>query len=68
MDKNRQIMYDKKQDLSPRPFRISPRPFRIIDAIIVATGLLYRDLMGRAVAVLTGDEMIRNANLIRRFW
>jgi hypothetical protein len=37
----------------------------ISDAIIVVTGLLYRDLMGRDVAVLTKDEVIRNANPIR---
>jgi hypothetical protein len=33
--------------------------------IIVADGLLYKDLMGRGVAVLTGDEVIKIANLIR---
>ena len=26
------------------------------------------ELMGRDVAVLTGDELIRNANLIRTIW
>jgi len=36
--------------------------------IIVAAGLLYRDLMGHDVVVLTGDEVIRNANLIRTIW
>ena len=42
-----------------------PTNLDIHDAIIVATSLLYRDLMGRDVAVLTRDELIRNANLIR---
>jgi hypothetical protein len=45
-----------------------PTNLDIHDAIIVATGLLYRDLMGHDVAVLTGDELIRNANLIRTIW
>ena len=45
-----------------------PTTLDIHDAIIVATGLLYRDLMGRDVAVLTRDEAIRNAKLIRTIW
>jgi PIN domain nuclease of toxin-antitoxin system len=45
-----------------------PTNLDIHDAIIVATSLLYRDLMGRDVAVLTRDELIRNANLIRTIW
>jgi hypothetical protein len=44
------------------------RNLNIHATIIVATGLLYRDLMGHDVAVLTGDEAIRNANLVKTIW
>lgn len=45
-----------------------PTNLDIHDAIIVATGLLYRDLMGHDVALITKDEKIRQANLIRTVW
>jgi hypothetical protein len=38
------------------------------DSIIVATGLLYRELMGTDVDFLTRDELIRNSNRVRTFW
>lgn len=45
-----------------------PTKLDIHDAIIVATGLLYRDLMGHDVALITKDEKISQANLIRTVW
>lgn len=45
-----------------------PTNLDIHDAIIVAIGLLYRDLMGHDVALITKDETIRQANLIRTVW
>lgn len=45
-----------------------PTNLDIHDAIIVATGLLYRDLMGHDVALITKDETIRQTNLIRTVW
>ena len=40
----------------------------IHDAIIVATGLLFRDLMGHDVAIITKDKAIRSSNLINTVW
>jgi PIN domain nuclease of toxin-antitoxin system len=45
-----------------------PTNLDIHDAIIVATGLLYRDLMGHDVAVISKDEGIKQANLIDTIW
>lgn len=42
-----------------------PTNLDIHDAILVATGLLYRDLMEHDVAIISKDEMIKQANLIR---
>ena len=41
-----------------------PTTLDIHDAIIVATGLLYKDLIEHNVAVVTKDEAIKNANII----
>jgi PIN domain nuclease of toxin-antitoxin system len=40
----------------------------IHDAILVATGLLYRDLIGHDVAIVTKDNTIKKANLIQTIW
>ena len=40
----------------------------IHDAIIVATGLVFKDLIGHDVAVVTKDESIKHSNLIRTVW
>jgi len=45
-----------------------PTNLEVHDAIIVATGLLYRDLMGHDVAIITKDETIMQANLIQTVW
>lgn len=45
-----------------------PTNLDIHDAIIVATGLLYRDLMGRDVSVISKDKEIKQANLIDTIW
>ena len=45
-----------------------PTNLDIHDAIIVATGLLYKDLMGHNVSVITKDETIKKANLINTVW
>lgn len=39
-----------------------------IHAIIVATGLVFKDLMGHDVAIVTKDELIKQSNLIRTVW
>lgn len=38
------------------------------DAIIVATALVYRDVLGEAVAMVTKDEKIANSGLIPVVW
>ncbi len=45
-----------------------PTALDIHDAIIVATGLLYRDLMGHNAAIVTKDKAIASANIIRTVW
>jgi len=40
----------------------------IHDAIIVATGLVFKDLIGHDVAVVTKDESIKQSKLIRTVW
>ncbi len=45
-----------------------PTTLDIHDAIVVATGLLYRDLMGHNATVITKDEAIKNANVISTIW
>ncbi len=42
--------------------------FDIHDAVIIATGLLYRDLIEHNVAIVTKDEAISNANIIQTIW
>lgn len=41
---------------------------RIHDAIIVATGLVYRDILRRPTAVLTRDARIISSGLIQTVW
>lgn len=45
-----------------------PTGVNIHDAIIVATGLVFKDLMGHDVAIVTKDESIKQSNLIRTVW
>ena len=45
-----------------------PTGINIHDAIIVATGLVFKDLMGHDVAIVTKDELIKQSNLIRTVW
>lgn len=45
-----------------------PTGVNIHDAIIVATGLVFKDLMGHDVAIVTKDELIKQSNLIRTVW
>ena len=45
-----------------------PTDINIHDAIIAATGLVFKDLMGQDVAIVTKDELIRRSNLIRTIW
>lgn len=45
-----------------------PTNLNIHDAIIVATGLLFKELMGHDVAIITKDNSIKNSNLIKTFW
>ena len=45
-----------------------PETINIHDAIIVATGLVFKDLMGQDAAIITKDELIRESNLIRTIW
>jgi len=45
-----------------------PTQLRIHDAIIVATALVFRDVIGVPVAVLTRDTQITNSNLVQTIW
>jgi PIN domain nuclease of toxin-antitoxin system len=45
-----------------------PTGVNIHDAIIIATGLVFKDLMGHDVAIVTKDELIKQSNLIRTVW
>ena len=45
-----------------------PTNINIHDAIIAATGLVFKDLMGQDAAIVTKDELIRHSNLIRTIW
>ena len=38
------------------------------DAIIVATAIIYRDMLGEPVAVVTRDEMIAQSGLVPVVW
>lgn len=45
-----------------------PTDINIHDAIIVATGLVFKELIGHDVAIVTKDEAIKQANLLRTIW
>ena len=45
-----------------------PTALDIHDGIIVATALLYRDVLRQEVAVVTKDEMIAGSGLINVIW
>lgn len=45
-----------------------PTNLDVHDAIIVATGFVYRDVLHEPTAVLTKDKEIRNSGLIDTVW
>lgn len=45
-----------------------PSQLDIHDAIIVATGLVFRDLLGESTAVITKDAQITNSGLVQVVW
>lgn len=45
-----------------------PTNLNIHDAIIVSTGLLFKELMGHEAAIITKDNSIKNSNLIKTIW
>ena len=45
-----------------------PAELDIHDAIIVATGIVFRDVLGESVAVVTRDEKITESGLIDTVW
>jgi len=45
-----------------------PAGFELYDAVIVATGLLYRDVLGDEVRVVTRDQVIVQSGLVEIFW
>jgi hypothetical protein len=45
-----------------------PTDVEIHDAIIVGTGLVFKDLIGHDVAIITKDEAIKKLNLIPTIW
>lgn len=47
---------------------LMPTQLRIHDAIIVATGLVFRDIMNEPTAVLTKDAKIVSSGLIDTVW
>ncbi|HWQ33144.1 MAG TPA: PIN domain-containing protein [Blastocatellia bacterium] len=47
---------------------LTPLSLNIHDAIIVATGLVYRDVLKRSVALVTKDGEITRSGLISTIW
>lgn len=45
-----------------------PENLNIHDAIIVATALVYRNVLGHQVSLTTKDRMVRDSKLIDVFW
>lgn len=45
-----------------------PTNLDIHDAIIVATGIIYRDVIGYDVAIITKDKAIKDSNIIKTIW
>ena len=45
-----------------------PTDLNIHDGLIVATALVYRDLLGQSVAVITKDGEIKQSGLIETLW
>lgn len=45
-----------------------PTELNIHDGLIVATALVYRELLGQSVAVITKDGEIRQSDLINTVW
>ena len=45
-----------------------PGTLDIHDAIIVATALVFREVLGRETSVITKDAAIRNSGLVRVVW
>lgn len=45
-----------------------PTVLNIHDAIITATALVYQDVLGQDVAIITRDESIKNSGIIKTTW
>ena len=45
-----------------------PIELDIHDAVIVATALVFRDVLGKDVALITKDARIRQSNVIKTVW
>ena len=45
-----------------------PIELDIHDAVIVATALVFRDVLGKDVALITKDARIRESNVIKTVW
>jgi PIN domain nuclease of toxin-antitoxin system len=56
------------QPLDEQVVNQSPMSLDIHDAIVVGTALLYRDVLGEQVAVLTRDTAITQSGLIPVLW
>ena len=45
-----------------------PIELDIHDAVIVATALVFRDVLGKDVALITKDAQIRQSNVVQTVW
>ncbi len=45
-----------------------PIELDIHDAVIVATALVFRDVLGKDVALITKDTRIRQSNVVKTVW
>jgi PIN domain nuclease of toxin-antitoxin system len=45
-----------------------PIELDIHDAVIVATALVFRDVLGKDVALITKDARIRQSNVVKTVW
>jgi PIN domain nuclease of toxin-antitoxin system len=45
-----------------------PIELDIHDAVIVATALVFRDVLGKDVALITKDARIRQSNVVKTLW
>lgn len=54
--------------LDEKIVELLPIELEIHDAVIVATGLVFRDVLGKDVAIVTKDEQIRQSGIIKTVW